>query len=131
MTRHWLIFTPIVMAVTLSSDVALSLDGFYGIPERKTETIGSKSESSVVDKSKRLEFHVRIERLKSETEQIYVWRSRENRPMLLRSGPEYDTYLAIDGSGFVKVSRTKKDPTGFRYVECLSLGLAVVCYHGN
>ena len=126
---HYLILFLFVNVVAL--DHSNAQDGFYGVPERKTETIGSKSETTNLDKTKKLEYHVKIERTKSESKPIYVWRTREDKPMFHSASTEYDTYTAIDGSGFVKVSRNKKDPTGFKYVECLSLGLAVVCYHGN
>ena len=119
-----------VSILILAGSSAHSEDGFYGMPERKTEVIGTKSETTTVDKSKRFEFHVKIERMKNETKPIFIWRTRDDKPMFLATGKEYDTYTAVDGSGFVKVSRNKKDPTGFKYVECLTLGLAVVCYHG-
>lgn len=103
---------------------------FTGIPKRKTETNGKESINSSLSKAESLEFGCSIIKHPS-AKDLYLWKSRGNTPLVKTSSGIYDIYIAPNGAGFIKVANGKDLMTGFEYVECMSLGLSVICYHGN
>jgi|TARA_B100002003_G_C14078705_1_gene518935 hypothetical protein len=70
----------------------------------------------------------------------YYWLTRENKELVKISSGAYDTFVALNGSGYVRI--IPKDMKGaasllggtegkFDYVEHLLLGLRSVTYYGN
>ena len=70
----------------------------------------------------------------------YYWLTRENKELVKISSGAYDTFVALNGSGYVRI--IPKDMKGaasllagtegkFDYVEHLLLGLKSVTYYGN
>ena len=69
----------------------------------------------------------------------YYWASRENRALVRLESGAFITYLAIDGSGYVRVidprfkaaaSLMSETEDQFDYVEHILLGLRSIAYYG-
>jgi len=69
----------------------------------------------------------------------YYWASRENKPLVLIRGGAFNTYIAADGSGYIRVTIPEMKKTvdamggaeaDFDYVEHLLIGLSSVTYYG-
>lgn len=70
----------------------------------------------------------------------YYWATRENTEVVRQVSGAFITYLAINGSGYVRVidksvkaAASLMSPTEveFDYVEHMMLGLRSVTYYGN
>lgn len=70
----------------------------------------------------------------------YYWATRENKEMVRRVSGAFITFLAVDGSGYVrlvdpgaKTAASLISPTEvkFDYVEHLLIGLQSITYYGN
>lgn len=70
----------------------------------------------------------------------YFWASRENVPLVMIESGAFITYLAVNGSGYVRVTKPElKAAVGqaggaeaaFDYVEHLLIGLKSVTYYGS
>jgi hypothetical protein len=75
----------------------------------------------------------------SEIDGEYYWASRENRPLVRLVSGAFVTYLAADGSGYVRTispglkaaaSSMSQTEATFDYVEHLLVGLRSVTYYG-
>ncbi len=68
----------------------------------------------------------------------YYWTSRENRELSKLENEAFITYLAVDGSGYVRVGneewknkmRVKYPQYNFDYVEHMIIGLGSLSYYG-
>lgn len=76
----------------------------------------------------------------SEIEGKYYWATRENKELIRRTSGAFTTYIAVDGSGYVRVvdpdakhAAALMSPTEakFDYIEHLLLGLRTVTYFGK
>lgn len=72
---------------------------FYGQPVKKVTTTYKSSEAEALSASKASEFAVTIT---SEGGRFY-WASRENTPLVRTESGAYITYLAANGSGYVRI----------------------------
>jgi hypothetical protein len=106
---------------------------FIGIPITKIIESGESTSSEEIPKEKKSEFRCVI----STTDGKYYWKTRENNEMVkVRSGI-YITYIALNGSGYVRVIDQemkkivfKDGETKFDYKEHLISGLSSVTYYG-
>jgi hypothetical protein len=104
---------------------------FIGIPVTKISESGEFTSSKEI--SNKAEFRCVI----SATDGKYYWKTRENKEMVkVRSGI-YITYIALNGSGYVRVIDQemkkivfKDGETKFDYKEHLISGLSSVTYYG-
>ena len=69
----------------------------------------------------------------------FYWASRRNTPLVLVEGPAFDTYVAANGAGYVRVIRPEAKQAAsamsetekrFDYVEHIVIGLRSVTYYG-
>jgi len=76
----------------------------------------------------------------SEISGKYYWATRENKEMVRRTGGAFTTYIAVDGSGYVRVvdpgakgaaALMSATEAKFDYVEHLLVGLGTVTYFGS
>lgn len=89
----------LILLLTLSSSTLAGELVFEGYPSKKIEITEQATASYDVSKSKAREFKVVIEREGG----VYYWRSRENLRLVRTESGVYITYLAANGSGYVRV----------------------------
>lgn len=111
---------------------------FEGYPIKKIEILEQTSASYDIAKSKASEYKVVIER---EGEKYY-WRSRENLQLVPMYSGAYITYLAVNGSGYVRVlNETMREmykilpdeekQRNYLYMEHLVHQLGSITYYGR
>lgn len=115
---------------------AQSVQVFRGIPEVKISEAGNERTIDSLHRQDAVNFATVI----SEIGGKYYWASRENKELVRHQAGAFITYLAVDGSGYIRViepafkstaallSSTEAD---FDYVEHLPLGLRSVTYFGR
>lgn len=115
---------------------AQSRTAFSGIPVIKVSEGGAERvpENLARDKA------VNLKCVISEIGGKYYWATRENKEMVRRTAGAFSTYVAVDGSGYVRVvdptakgAASLMSPTEakFDYVEHLLVGLRSVTYYGT
>lgn len=134
----------ILMAFILLITVVPVLGGesitFTGLPEIKISEGGISRVPESLTKDKSIQFKCTITKIDDK----YYWTSRENVELIPIVSGTFITYLAINGSGYVRLVKpemkgeVKKlgaiagDPEAkFDYVEHLLLGLKSVTYYGQ
>lgn len=127
-----------VILITLSaagSGSAQSTTIFAGIPSLKVSEGGTERNPETLTRLQAANLHCVISKIGDE----YYWASRENKPLVLIEGIAFDTFIAVDGSGYIRVTIPKmKKSTAlmsateaeFDYVEHLLIGLRSVTYYG-
>ena len=113
---------------------------FTGVPEVKISEGGISRLPANLTRDEAIKYKCIITQL----DERYYWTSRENVELVPISSGAYITYLAVNGSGYVRVINSEMkeliregssivgDPEGtFDYVEHLLLGLKSVTYYGN
>jgi hypothetical protein len=121
-------FHLVTLLVFLTSTTSF---GFEGIPETRTVLDGNQSETTKITKSEKREYKVVIEGVPGH-DGLFLWKTRGNRKMIKSETDGFEFYMALDGVGFVKVAKSGNDLlTGYRYVECMPMGLRLLCYYGN
>ena len=109
---------------------------FHGRPSVKIQEDGVDRAVEKVSSEKAAGFECVISRIGD----TYYWASRENRAMRRLEGPGYITYLAMDGSGYVKIVKADVKATvglvklaeaAFDYVEHMPFGLTTITYYGS
>lgn len=82
---------------------------------------------------------VNLECVVSQIGGSYYWASRENKPLVRIDAPNFITYMAVDGSGYIRVVKPDRKALAslldeaaeaYDYVEHLLLGLRSVTYYG-
>ena len=134
----------ILIALILLITVVPVLGGesiiFTGLPEIKISEGGVSRVPESLTKDKTIQFKCTITKIDDK----YYWTSRENVELIPIASGAFITYLAINGSGYVRLVKpemkgeVKKlgaiagDPEAkFDYVEHLLLGLKSVTYYGK
>jgi hypothetical protein len=113
---------------------------FTGIPKIKISEGGVSRIPENVPKDKANQFKCTITQLDDK----YYWTSRDNLELLPIASGAFITYWAVNGSGYVRVTKPEMrealrkmgalvgDPEAkFDYVEHLLLGLKSVTYYGT
>ena len=127
-----------MVIATLSSDhgYAQSRSVFSGTPIVKVSEGGTERVSETLPREKAVNLGCVI----SEIGGKYYWASRGNKEMVRVVSGAFVTYIALNGSGYVRViGKNLKDtaslmsPTeeSFDYVEHILIGLRSVTYYGN
>lgn len=125
-------------AVLLFALPAISQDRtiLSGVPSVKVEESGTKRTAVRLSQDQAKNIGCVISRIG----QKYYWASRTNKELVPFSSGAFTTYVAIDGSGFVRVmdpaskaAASLMSPTEaeFDYVEHLLLGLRSITYYGK
>ena len=109
---------------------------FSGVPVVKVNEGGIERLSEDLSREKAVNLGCVI----SEIGGKYYWATRENKEMVRRVSGAFITFLAVDGSGYVRildpgaksaVSLISPTEAKFDYVEHLSVGLRSITYYGN
>lgn len=109
---------------------------FTGIPEIKISEGGTNRIPEKLPKAKAMEFKCTITKI----EDKYYWTTRENVEMISIQSGAFITFLASNGSGYVRIiNPDMKDATSlmgdteekFDYIEHLLLGLKTITYYGK
>jgi len=125
-----------LLSVLTVSAAAQSRTAFAGIPSVKVSEGGLERNAETLMREKAVNLACVISEIGGE----YYWASRENKPLVRHEGGAFITYIAVDGSGYVRiVNPTMKGPASmmsptekeFDYVEHLLMGLRSVTYYGT
>lgn len=113
---------------------------FTGFPEIKISEGGINRVPEAISKEKAIEYRCVISKVGDK----YYWTTRENVQMTPIDSGAFITFLAINGSGYVRIVKSEKkevvkqvgalggDPeTRYTYVEHLLLGLKSITYYGR
>jgi hypothetical protein len=111
---------------------------FEGYPVKKIEMTEQTTASYDVPKSKASEYRVVIER----EGENYYWRSRENLQLVRTQSGVYVTYLAANGSGYIRVLNDamremyklltdEEKQNNYLYMEHLVHRLGSITYYGR
>jgi hypothetical protein len=112
---------------------------FRGRPSVKVQEGGLDRSVEEVSAEKAAGFECVI----SQIGDTYYWASRENRVMLLHEAPGYLTFVAEDGSGYVKIVKPEAKKAvatmggaalpevKFDYLEHIPIGLTTLTYYGT
>ena len=108
---------------------------FSGIPTVKVSESGVDRSSETLTRASAADAGCVISEIAGE----YYWATRQNKQMTRHESGAFITFVAVDGSGYVRViapGRKKEvtlgSPAGrqFDYVEHLVLGLGSITYYG-
>jgi len=108
---------------------------FTGIPSQKISEAGTERRAEEIQREQAVNLGCVI----SEISGKFYWASRANKEMVRLPGGAFITYVARDGSGYVRVTDPNAkaaaalmSPTEakFDYVEHILLGLRSVTYYG-
>ena len=109
---------------------------FAGIPSIKISEGGVER---LVEKLER-SIAVNVTVVVSEINGRYYWASRDNKELRLSEGGAFNTFTAVDGSGYVRLLNPQMKSAAaleypsakaFDYVEHLLIGLNSVTYYGT
>jgi hypothetical protein len=109
---------------------------FTGIPTIKISEAGVDRIPEKIDQKRSVNLKCIISKINDK----YYWASRENTLMLRVESGAFITFLALNGSGFVRVvssgmkqavSLMSNTESKFDYVEHLLIGLRSVTYYGS
>ncbi len=127
----------VLLLLLTSSAYAKEEIVFTGIPTIKISEGGTSRILKKLTNTKSIEYKCTITKINDK----YYWTTRENVELLPKSSGVYITFLASNGSGYIRIikSEMKKivaqllDATEkeFDYVEHLLLGLKSVTYYGQ
>jgi hypothetical protein len=125
-----------VFSLCATAVFAQSRTVFSGVPSIKVSEGGTERLPETLAREKAVNMACVISEIGGE----YYWASRENKQMVRMEGGAFITFLAADGSGYVRtIKPTMKDAAGmmsptektFDYVEHLLLGLRSITYYGT
>ena len=109
---------------------------FSGIPSVKVSEAGSERVPEAIHRDNAVNLGCVI----SEIGGKFYWATRGNKELVRHASGAFVTYVAIDGSGYVRIvdpsakaSAALMSPTEakFDYVEHLLIGLRSVTYYGH
>ncbi|HVE48345.1 MAG TPA: hypothetical protein VNG69_01865 [Casimicrobiaceae bacterium] len=109
---------------------------FAGVPSVKVTEGGSERVHEPISREQAAALKCAV----SELEGRFFWASRDNREMMRTVSGAFVTYVAVDGSGYVRAidgpaknaaSRMSSTEAQFDYVEHLAVGLRSVTYYGR
>ena len=126
----------VVLLLCTSSVFAKEEVVFTGIPSIKISEAGSSRVPQKISDSKSMEYKCTITMIDDK----YYWATRENLELVPVSSRAFITFIAMNGSGYVRIIKpgmkeiaslmdeTEKE---YDYVEHLLLGLKSVTYYGR
>ncbi len=128
------VFGIIILLVSFSFSQEIS---FIGFPVKKIEIVDSKPNEFELSSMKSKEYFVKIEKVGEK----YYWASRSNKELILSISGLYQTFHAIDGSGYIRVlskearevfnALTEKEKSGqYVYIEHLVHQMSSITYYG-
>ena len=133
----------IILFFVIAASFAFSFDAqsqtrtvFSGIPSIKVSEGGTERTAEALNRSQAANLGTVISKISGK----YYWATRGNKEMVSLVSGTFVTYLALDGSGYVRVidpnvkaETPLMSPTEakFDYVEHLLLGLRSVSYYGK
>jgi hypothetical protein len=135
MKRCLFLAAAMLVGVTTNT-VAQSKSIFAGIPTIKISEGGTERNPEALTRLQAANVHCVISQIGDD----YYWASRENKPLVLIEGVAFITFIAADGSGYIRVTMPNRKKaaavTGgteaeFDYVEHLLIGLRSVTYYGK
>lgn len=107
-----------------------------GVPSVKISEGGTERQPELLTRETAVNLECVISRIGDD----YYWASRENTEMVRLEGGAFITYLAVNGSGYVRViapdmkqaaALMSETAAKFDYVEHLLIGLKSVTYYGS
>lgn len=134
MRAVFLLLTVWVCAGTDSSAQVVTV--FKGVPSVKVSEGGTERLPESLTREKAVNLECVISRIGDD----YYWASRENTEMVRLERGAFITYLAVNGSGYVRViapdmkqaaALMSETEAKFDYVEHLLIGLKSVTYYGS
>ena len=126
----------VAVLLLYSSAYAESLTVFKGRPSIKVSEGGVTRTPEKLDPSKVVNLACVISKIGNE----YFWASRENTPLSPVESGAFITFVALNGSGYVRIIKSDLKQTAslmsetekeFDYVEHLTIGLRSVTYYGK
>lgn len=137
MANRFIAFALVIVVGIFSEQThAQSRTVFSGIPVIKISEGGIERLPEKIQRDKAINHGCVI----TEMEGRYYWTTRENAEMVRTVSGVFITYVAINGSGYVrvidrkfKINASLMSPTEaqFDYIEHLLIGLRSVTYYGN
>jgi len=130
------VFVVFVIGIFSVDAFAQSKTVFSGIPVIKVSEGGIERLADNLPRDKAVNLGCVI----SEISGKYYWATRENKEMISRISGAFITYIASDGSGYVRIINPKAKATlpplssteeRFDYIEHMLIGLRSVTYYGN
>jgi len=124
------------MVIACSNAFAESETIFSGVPMTKISEGGISRVSQELERKDAINLACVISKIEGK----YYWATRENKEMIKFESGAFETYVAVDGSGYVRAIRqdmkeaaTLMDKTEekYDYVEHLLLALRSVTYYGT
>ncbi len=109
---------------------------FKGVPTIKISEGGTERQPEPLNRETAVNLECVISRIGDD----YYWASRENTEMVRLEGGAFITYLAVNGSGYVRViapgmkqaaALISETEAKFDYVEHLLIGLKSITYYGS
>lgn len=131
-----LLFIVAILLLHSSAFAQSPLTIFKGQPSVKVSEGGTSRTPEIIEQFNAASLSCVISKIGDE----YFWSSRENTPLIPIESGVFITFMAINGSGYVRVIKSDlKQPASlmsetekkFDYVEHLILGLRSVTYYGK
>ena len=99
---------------------------FIGIPEIRINESGVRRISEKLATEKATEFECTITKI----DDGFHWSSRENVTLLSTQSGIFTTFIATNGSGYIRIISGNTEKR-FDYIEHLLLGLRTITYYGK
>src|SRR4030066_538055 len=124
------------LAIVYSNAFAESETIFSGVPMTKSNEGGISRGSQELERKDAINLACVISKIEGK----YYWATRENKEMNKFESGAFETYVAVDGSGYVRAIRPDmkevaslmdKTEERYDYVEHLLIGLRSVTYYGE
>jgi hypothetical protein len=109
---------------------------FSGQPSVKVSEGGTERRAETLSRSQASNLGVVVSRIGDK----YYWSTRANKELTAHAGGAFVTFLAVDGSGYVRViapgakgtaSQMSPAEEAFDYVEHVVVGLRSITYYGK
>lgn len=129
----------ILLCFLVYSSVSLAQEiEFEGVPSKRIQSNANERIVTELTQNEQIEFTVKVIR----EGDVYFWASRENTPLVKTESGIYITYVAVNGSGYIKtlnpsaravfIESPQNDQIGqITYIEHLLLGLESITYYGR
>lgn len=137
MANRFIAFALVIVAGTISGPAfAQSRTVFSGIPVIKISEGGIERLPETIQRDKAINLGCVI----SEIGGRYYWATRENTEMVRQVSGVFVTFIAINGSGYVRIiektgkaaaSIMSQTEAEFDYTEHMMIGLRSITYYGN
>ncbi len=124
------------LPILLFTTICWAQSHFIGTPSLRISVSGIEHTIDKLDKLNAEKYLCVIEEIDGK---LY-WKSRDNKHLIKTESGAFSTYTALDGSGYVRIIRSKhktaaslisETEKNFDYVESLHLGLGNVSYYGK